>query len=402
MYLDNSATTQVSEEVFKEMEPYFTQEFGNPSTLYGIGRESKKALNLARQRVADAINAKPDEIIFTSGGSESDNLAIKGVAFKLQKKGKHIITTNIEHPAVKNTLGFLESLDFKVTYLPVNEKGLIEIEDLKEAITDETILITVMHANNEIGTIQPIEEIGKIAREKKIKFHVDAVQSFGKIEVDVEKLNIDLLSLSSHKINGPKGVGALYIKKGTRVVPLIHGGGQEKGIRGGTENVPGIVGFGKACELAVEKLDEHYKKQITLRDELIDKVLSTIPEAYVNGDLENRLPNLVNFRFKAIEGESLILLLDAKGYQASTGSACSSNTLEASPVLTALGLDPVDVHGSLRISLSPESDTFDVDAFVEVIAESVKRLRQMSPLWNQELDYDNIMCRKHEDDCRKC
>ena len=402
MYLDNSATTQVSEEVFEEMKPYFTEEFGNPSTLYGIGRESKKALELARKRVADAINAKPEEIIFTGGGSESDNLAIKGIAFKLAKKGKHIITTEIEHPAVKETLHFLESLDFKVTYLPVYENGIIKIDDLKEAITDETILITVMHANNEIGTLQPIEEIGKIAREKGIKFHTDAVQSFGKIDVDVEKLNVDLLSLSSHKVNGPKGVGALYIKKGTRVVPLIHGGGQERGIRAGTENVPGIVGFGKACELAVAKLEEHYEKLSSIRDELIEKVLTTIPEAYLNGDEENRLPNLVNFRFKAIEGESLILLLDAKGYQASTGSACSSNKLEASPVLTALGLDPVDVHGSLRISLSPESDTFDIDAFVDIISESVKRLRQMSPLWNQELDYDNIMCKKHSDTCKRC
>ena len=402
MYLDNSATTQVSEAVFEEMKPYFIEEFGNPSTLYGIGRESKKALELARQRVADAINAKPEEIIFTGGGSESDNLAVKGIAFKLAKKGKHIITTEIEHPAIKETLHFLESLDFKVTYLPVYENGIIKIEDLKEAITDETILITVMHANNEIGTLQPIEEIGKIAREKGIKFHTDAVQSFGKVDVDVEKLNVDLLSLSSHKINGPKGVGALYIKKGTRVVPLIHGGGQERGIRAGTENVPGIVGFGKACELAVAQLDEHYEKLSAIRDELIEKVLTEIPEAYLNGDKENKLPNLVNFRFKAIEGESLILLLDAKGYQASTGSACSSNKLEASPVLTALGLDPVDVHGSLRISLSPESDTFNIDEFVGIIAESVKRLRQMSPLWNQELDYDNIMCKKHSDTCKRC
>ena len=402
MYLDNSATTQVSKEVFEEMEPFFIEEFGNPSTLYKIGRESKIALNQARQRVADAINAKPEEIIFTSGGSESDNLAIKGIAFKLAKKGKHIITTNIEHPAVTRTLQFLESLDFKVTYLPVDENGIIKIEDLKEAITPETILITIMHGNNEIGTLQPIEEIGKIARENKIKFHTDAVQTFGKVDVDVEKLNVDLLSLSSHKINGPKGVGALYIKKGTRLVPLIHGGGQERGIRSGTENVPGIVGFGKACELASQNLDEHYEKLSSIRDELIDKVLSTIPEAYLNGDRENRLPNLVNFRFKAIEGESLILLLDAKGYQASTGSACSSNTLEASPVLTALGLDPVDVHGSLRISLAPESDSFDVDEFVNIIAESVYRLREMSPLWNQELDYDGVMCKKHGDDCRKC
>ena len=402
MYLDNSATTQVSEEVFEEMKPYFTEVFGNPSTLYGIGRESKKALNQARQRVADAINAKPEEIIFTGGGSESDNLAIKGIAFKLAKKGKHIITTEFEHPAVKETLYFLESLDFKVTYLPVYENGIIKIEDLKEAITPETILITVMHGNNEIGTVQPIEEIGKIAREKGIKFHTDAVQTFGKIPVDVEKLNVDLLSLSSHKINGPKGVGALYIKKGTRVTPLIHGGGQERGIRAGTENVPGIVGFGKACELASKQLDEHYEKLSSIRDELIDKVLSTIPESYLNGDKENRLPNLVNFRFKAIEGESLILLLDAKGYQASTGSACSSNKLEASPVLTALGLDPVDVHGSLRISLSPESDRFDVDEFVEVLSEAVSRLREMSPLWNHEVDYDGVMCKKHGNDCRMC
>lgn len=393
MYLDNSATTQVSKEVLDEMMPYFTEEFGNPSTLYGIGRESKKALELARQRVADSINAKKDEIIFTSGGSESDNLAIKGIAFKLAKKGKHIITSEIEHPAVKNTLGFLESLDFKVTYLPVYENGIIKIEDLEEAIT-ETILITIMHGNNEIGTIQPIGEIGRIAHEKGIKFHTDAVQTFGKIEVDVEKLNVDLLSLSSHKVNGPKGVGALYVKKGTRVVPLIHGGGQEKGIRSGTENVSGIVGFGKACELAVENLKEHYEKHIALRDELIEKVLSRIPDSYLNGDPEKRLPNIVNFRFKAIEGESLILLLDAKGYQASTGSACSSNTLEASPVLAALGLDPVDVHGSLRVSLSPESDDFNIDEFVEVIAGSVERLRQMSPLWNQELNYNKVVGRE--------
>lgn len=393
MYLDNSATTQVSKEVLDEMMPYFTEEFGNPSTLYGIGRESKKALELARQRVADSINAKKDEIIFTSGGSESDNLAIKGIAFKLAKKGKHIITSEIEHPAVKNTLGFLESLDFKVTYLPVYENGIIKIEDLEEAIT-ETILITIMHGNNEIGTIQPIGEIGRIAHEKGIKFHTDAVQTFGKIEVDIEKLNVDLLSLSSHKVNGPKGVGALYVKKGTRVVPLIHGGGQEKGIRSGTENVSGIVGFGKACELAVENLKEHYEKHIALRDELIEKVLSRIPDSYLNGDPEKRLPNIVNFRFKAIEGESLILLLDAKGYQASTGSACSSNTLEASPVLAALGLDPVDVHGSLRVSLSPESDDFNIDEFVEVIAGSVERLRQMSPLWNQELNYNKVVGRE--------
>ena len=401
MYLDNSATTKVSDEVLEEMLPYLKDEFGNPSTLYSIGRESKKALEEARQRVANAINAKKDEIFFTSGGSESDNLAIKGIAFKLQKKGKHIITSDIEHPAVKETLHFLESLDFKVTYLPVYENGIIKIEDLKEAITPETILITIMHGNNEIGTLQPIEEIGKIAHENGIVFHTDAVQTFGKVEIDVEKQNIDLLSVSSHKINGPKGVGAIYIKKGIRLIPLIHGGGQEKGIRSGTENVAGIVGFGKAAELACSQLDEHAQKLSKITNELTEKVLDTIPESYLNCDRIQRLPNVVNFRFTAIEGESLILLLDSKGYQASTGSACSSNTLEASPVLTALGLDPVNVHGSLRISLAPESDEFDVDEFVNILSEAVKRLREMSPLWNQELDYDGVMCKKH-DDCRRC
>lgn len=394
MYLDNSATTQVSKEVFDEMESYYIKDFGNPSTLYALGRESKKALELARKRVADSINAKPEEIIFTSGGSESDNLAIKGLAFKLAEKGKHIITSEIEHPAVSQTLEFLQSLDFEVTYLPVYEEGIIRIDDLKNAIREDTVLITIMHGNNEIGTIQPIEEIGKIARENNIKFHTDAVQTFGKIEVDVEKLNVDLLSLSSHKINGPKGVGALYIKKGTRLVPLIHGGGQERGIRSGTENVPGIVGFGKACELASQNLTQHYDKLVSIRDELIEKVLNNIPESYLNGDRQNRLPNIVNFRFKAIEGESLILLLDNKGYQTSTGSACSSKTLEASPVLTALGLDPVDVHGSLRISLALENDEFNIDEFVDVISTSVERLREMSPLWNQNLDYNKVVGRK--------
>lgn len=401
MYLDNSATTKISDEVFEEMLPYLKDEFGNPSTLYSIGRESKKALEEARQRIADSINAKKDEIIFTGGGSESDNLAIKGIAFKLQKKGKHIITSEIEHPAVKESLHFLESLDFKVTYLPVYENGIIKIEDLIEAITPETILITIMHGNNEIGSLQPIEEIGRIAHENGILFHTDAVQTFGKVKIDVEKQNIDLLSVSSHKINGPKGVGAIYIKKGVRLVPLIHGGGQERGIRAGTENVAGIVGFGKAAELATSKLDEHAEKLSKIRDEIVEKVLNTIPESYLNGDVNQRLPNLANIRFKAIEGESLILLLDAKGYQASTGSACSSNKLEASPVLTALGLDPVDVHGSLRISLAPESDEFDVDEFVDILSEAVARLREMSPLWNQELDYDGVMCKKH-DDCRRC
>lgn len=391
MYLDNSATTAVSKEVLDEMEPYFRQAYGNPSTLYSVGRDAKKGLEQARQRVADAINADPKEIIFTSGGSESDNLAIKGIALKLRGKGNHIITSEIEHPAVMETLHFLESLDFKVTYLPVYENGIVKVEDVEAAITPETILITIMHGNNEIGTIQPIAEIGKLARQKKILFHTDAVQTFGKIKVDVEELNVDLLSLSSHKVHGPKGVGALYIKKGVRITPLIHGGGQERGIRSGTENVAGIVGFGKACEIANKDLDKNYQRLIKTRDEIIDKVLDVVPESYLNGDRNERLPNVVNFRFSAIEGESLILLLDAKGYQTSTGSACSSKTLEASPVLKALNLDDVDVHGSLRISLGSQTQFDDVDGLVEAIKESVATLRKMSPLWNSNEKYEDMM-----------
>ena len=391
MYLDNSATTAVSEEVLNEMEPYFREAYGNPSTLYSVGREAKKGLDKARQRVADAINADPKEIIFTSGGSESDNLAIKGIALKLKGKGNHIITSEIEHPAVKETLHFLETLDFKVTYLPVYENGIVKVEDVKDAITPETILITIMHGNNEIGTLQPIAEIGKLARERKILFHTDAVQTFGKVKVDVEELNVDLLSLSSHKVHGPKGVGALYIKKGVRITPLIHGGGQERGIRSGTENVPGIVGFGKACEIANNNLEENYARLVKTRDEIIEKVLDAVPESYLNGDKNERLPNVINFRFSSIEGESLILLLDAKGYQASTGSACSSKTLEASPVLKALNLDDVDVHGSLRISLDSQTHFDDVDGLVEAIKESVATLRKMSPLWNSDEKYEEMM-----------
>lgn len=391
MYLDNSATTAVSEEVLNEMEPYFREAYGNPSTLYSVGREAKKGLDKARQRVADAINADPKEIIFTSGGSESDNLAIKGIALKLKGKGNHIITSEIEHPAVKETLHFLETLDFKVTYLPVYENGIVKVEDVKDAITPETILITIMHGNNEIGTLQPIAEIGKLARERKILFHTDAVQTFGKVKVDVEELNVDLLSLSSHKVHGPKGVGALYIKKGVRITPLIHGGGQERGIRSGTENVPGIVGFGKACEIANNNLEENYARLVKTRDEIIEKVLDAVPESYLNGDRNERLPNVINFRFSSIEGESLILLLDAKGYQASTGSACSSKTLEASPVLKALNLDDVDVHGSLRISLGSQTRFDDVDGLVESIKESVATLRKMSPLWNSDEKYEEMM-----------
>ncbi len=402
IYLDNSATTPLNEEVLKEMEPYFCEYFGNPSTLYSLGQKSKEALEKARKRVANAINAKPEEIIFTSGGSESDNLAIKGIAFKNQDKGKHIITSEIEHPAVKETLVFLESIGFEVTYLPVYGDGIIKIEDLKKAIRDDTILITVMHANNEIGTIQPIAEIGKIAKEKGIIFHTDAVQTFGKIPVDVEELCVDLLSISSHKIYGPKGVGALYIRKNTRLVPQIHGGGQERGLRSGTENIPGIVGFGKAAEMAGENQKKDYDYLIQIRDGIIDKVLEEIPASYLNGDKEKRLPNIINFRFSAIEGESLILLLDAKGINSSTGSACSSKNLKASPILKALGLEDVDVHGSLRLSLGLENSIEDVDVVVEAIRESVETLRKMSPLWNADKEYDEMMCKNNSNYCKRC
>ena len=402
IYLDNSATTPLNEEVLKEMEPYFCEYFGNPSTLYSLGQKSKEALEEARKRVADAINAKPEEIIFTSGGSESDNLAIKGIAFKNQEKGKHIITSEIEHPAVKETLVFLESIGFEVTYLPVYGDGIVKIVDLKKAIRDDTILITVMHANNEIGTIQPIAEIGKIAKEKGIIFHTDAVQTFGKIPVDVEELGVDLLSLSSHKIYGPKGVGALYIRKNTKLVPQIHGGGQERGLRSGTENIPGIVGFGKAAEMASENQKRDYDYLIQIRDGIIDKVLEEIPASYLNGDKEKRLPNIINFRFSAIEGESLILLLDAKGINSSTGSACSSKNLKASPILKALGLEDVDVHGSLRLSLGLENSIEDVDVVAEAIKESVETLRKMSPLWNADKEYDEMICKNNSNYCKRC
>lgn len=400
IYLDNSATTPVLEEVVEEMEPFYNRDFGNPSTLYKLGQISKKALEKARKQVADAINADPEEIIFTSGGTESDNLAIKGIAFRHQDKGKHIITSVIEHPAIEETVSFLETIGFEVTRLPVYEDGIVKVRDVEDAIRDDTILISIMHGNNEIGTIQPIAEIGKIAREKGIIFHTDAVQTFGKIPVDVEELGVDLLSLSSHKIYGPKGVGALYIRKKTKITPLMHGGGQERGLRSGTENMPGIVGFGKAAEIASNNLDENYKRLITIRDAIIDRVLEEIPESYLNGSRYERLPNIISFRFSAIEGESLILLLDAKGIDSSTGSACSSKKLQASPILQALGLPIVDIHGSLRLSLGIENSIDDVDEIVESIREVVERLRKMSPLWNSDKKYDEMMCRTH-DTCRR-
>ncbi|MDD5472700.1 MAG: cysteine desulfurase NifS [Candidatus Methanoperedens sp.] len=378
VYMDHSATTAVDPAVREAMLPYFSEKFGNPSSLYTIGRQARKAIEESRQKVADLIGAKKEEIIFTGSGTESDNLAIKGIAFKNRKKGDHIITSSIEHHAVLHTCKYLEGQGFKVTYLPVSREGIVNPADVEKALTPQTILITIMHANNEIGTIQPIEEIGKIAKEKNIPFHTDAVQTAGKLPINVEFLDVNLLSMSAHKIYGPKGVGALYIRKGTFVEPQLHGGGHERNLRSSTENVPGIVGFGKACELAKERLPEE-AKLAELRDRLIKGVLE-IKDSYLNGHPTKRLPNNANVRFSYIEGESMILNLDMKGVAASTGSACSSTSLEPSHVLMAIGLKPEEAHGSLRLTLGRENTKEDVDYVVSVLPKIVNKLRMISPL----------------------
>ncbi len=380
-YMDHSATSPVNPEVLKEMLPYFTESFGNASTLYALGREARTAMENARKQVASLIGAQPEEVYFTSGGTESDNIAIKGTASKLKNKGNHIITSDIEHPAVEETCKYLEKNGYQVTYLPVGEEGIVKVSDVETAITPETILITVMHANNEIGTIQPIKEIGALAREKGIYFHTDAVQSVGKIPVNVGDMNVDMLSISAHKLYGPKGIGALYIRKGVRIDPLLHGGGHERGMRPGTENIPGIVGLGKACQIAEDNLEKNMEYVSSLRDRLIQGVLGNIEQSYLNGHPTKRLPNNANFRFTGIEGESLVLQLDAKEINASTGSACSSKKLEPSHVLMAIGLKEVDAHGSLRISLGTENTPQDIDYTIDAIDEVVERLRSMSPLW---------------------
>ncbi len=378
IYMDHSATTAVDPAVAGAMLPYFSEKYGNPSSLYSIGREARRAIEEARLKVADLIGAKKEEIIFTGSGTESDNLAIKGTAYRNRKKGDHIITSSIEHHAVLHTCKYLETQGFRVTYLPVNREGMVNPADMEKAITPKTILVTIMHANNEIGSIQPIEEIGKITKEKNIPFHTDAVQTAGKIPVNVEALGVNLLSMSAHKIYGPKGVGALYIKKGTFVEPLLHGGGHERNIRSSTENVAGIVGFGKAAELAKQRLPQ--EQQVAgLRDRLIKGVLE-IKESYLNGHPTKRLPNNANFRFSYIEGESMILNLDMKGVAASTGSACSSTSLEPSHVLLAIGLRPEEAHGSLRLTLGHENTQEDVDYVVSVLPDIVNKLRMISPL----------------------
>ena len=381
-YMDYSATTYVKPEVLDAMMPFFTEKFGNPSSFYGISRETKMAVDNARAQVAKAINCDPNEVYFTGGGSEADNWAIKGIATAHMKKGNHIITTKIEHHAVLHTCEFLEKFGFEVTYLDVNEEGFIDLKQLESAITDKTILVSIMFANNEIGTIQPIKEIGAICREKKVLFHTDAVQAMGSVPVDVKEMNIDLLSLAGHKLYGPKGIGALYIRKGVRIDNLIHGGGQERGRRAGTENIPGVVGLGKAIELATENIEENRARLTVLRDKLIDGILERIPYARLNGPRgDKRLPGNSNISFEFIEGESILLSLDFEGICASSGSACTSGSLDPSHVLLAIGLPHEKAHGSLRTTLGAASTEEDVEKLLNELPPIIERLRNMSPLW---------------------
>lgn len=380
-YFDNAATTPVREEVLQEILPYFREYYGNASSIYSIAKESKKALEAARAKVAAAIGATPDEIYFTAGGSESDNMALRGVVNASKKEKKHIITTKIEHHAILHTAEFLETKGVDVTYLNVDECGKISLEELENAIRPETVLISVMFANNEIGTIQPIAEIGEIAKKHGVLFHTDAVQAVGHVPIDVEKLQVDLLSMSGHKLGAPKGIGAIYIRKGTRISPLIFGGAQEKKLRAGTENIAGIVGLGKAAELAVAEMEETTKKLIALRDKLIHGILESIPDSRLNGHPTDRLPGNCNISFSYIEGESLLLLLDALGIAASSGSACTSGSLDPSHVLMAIGLPHEIAHGSLRLTIDRENTEEQVDFILEKLPGLVQRLRDMSPVY---------------------
>ncbi|HOA97752.1 MAG TPA: cysteine desulfurase NifS [Acetivibrio saccincola] len=383
IYFDHAATTPVSSEVLEKMLPYLKGNFGNPSSIYFLGRESKKAIEEAREKVANAFGANPREIFFTGSGTEADNWAIKGVAYSNRNKGNHIITTSIEHHAVLHACRYLESDGFEVTYLPVDENGLVSPEDVLKEIKPGTILISVMFANNEIGTIQPIKEIGKIAKDRGIIFHTDAVQAVGSVPIDVNDLNVDLLSMSAHKLYGPKGVGALYIRKGVKISSFIHGGAQERGRRASTENVAGIVGLGEAIKIATENMEENNKKLMSLRDRTIEEVLEKIPYTRLNGDRYKRLPGNVNFSFEFIEGESLLLMLDMKGIAASSGSACTSGSLDPSHVLLAIGLPHEIAHGSLRITFGKDNTHEDIDALMDVLPEIVGRLREMSPLYEK-------------------
>jgi cysteine desulfurase len=381
IYLDHAATTYVKPEVFDAMKPYFCEHFGNASSIYSMGRESKKAVEEAREQVAKAIGAEAREIYFTGSGSEADNWVLKGIAAANKKKGNHIITSAIEHPAIMNSCKYLEGEGFEVTYLPVDGDGLVSLEQVKSAIKQNTILISIMFANNEIGTIQSIQEIGAIAKEKGVLFHTDAVQAVGNIPIDVVKMNIDLLSLSGHKFYGPKGIGALYIRKGVKISSFIHGGQQERGKRASTENIPAIIGLGKAIELATQNIDEYNKKLISLREKTIEGLMAKIPYIRLNGHRSNRLPGNVNISFQFIEGESLLLMLDMKGVCGSSGSACSSGSLDPSHVLMAIGLPHEIAHGSLRLTFGDENTQEDVDYILEEIPKIVSKLRDMSPLY---------------------
>ncbi len=378
VYLDYAGTTPVDKRVLQAMIPYFSKNFGNASSLHKFGQDAKNALEESREKISEVINADREEIVFSSGGTEADNLALKGIAFANKEKGKHIIVSSIEHHAILDTCKWLEKQGFDVSYLPVDKYGFINLENLESTICKDTILVSVMHANNEIGTIEPIEEIGKICHEHDAHFHTDAVQTFGKIPVNVKKMNIDLLTVSSHKIYGPKGVGALYIRKGVKIEPLIHGGGQESNLRSGTENVSGILGFGIASEIAKKEMKKDAKQQIKLRDYLIKNVLK-IEKSHLNGHPVKRLPNNTNFWFDFIEGESLITHLDFYGIAASTGSACSSKSLEPSHVLLAIGLKHEEAHGSLRLTLGKYTTKRDIDYTLKVLPKVVKRLREISP-----------------------
>lgn len=381
IYLDNAATTKTSPEVVEAMLPYFSEFYGNASTVYEFGGKSREAISSARETIAAAIGAKENEIYFTAGGSESDNWALKAAAEAYKDKGRHIITSKIEHHAILHTCQWLEQNGYEVTYLDVDEFGVVKLEELKKAIRPDTILISIMFANNEIGTIEPVAEIGKIAREHGVLFHTDAVQAFGQLPINVDQLNIDMLSSSGHKLNGPKGIGFLYIRKGIKIRSFLHGGAQERKRRAGTENVPGIVGFGKAVELALATMKERTDRERELRDYLMERVLKEIPFTRVNGDRSNRLPNNVNLCFQFVEGESLLIMLDMKGICGSSGSACTSGSLDPSHVLLAIGLPHEIAHGSLRLTLGSDTTKEDIDFTVDAIKEIVGQLREMSPLY---------------------
>lgn len=394
IYLDNAATTAVSEEVLNEMIPYFRQIYSNPSAVYSFAGEGKKAVDFARKQAAELIGAGTEEIYFTGGGTESDNWALKAAADAYGSKGKHIITSKIEHHAVLHTCKYLEQQGYEVTYLDVDEYGKISLKELEEAIRPDTILISIMTANNEIGTIEPIAQIGRLAHEKGVLFHTDAVQAYGHIPINVDEMNIDMLSASGHKFNGPKGIGIMYIRKGVKIRSFIHGGAQERNRRAGTSNVPGIVGFGKAAQIAGQTLEDRSKKEIYIRDYLIERVLTEIPYTRLNGHKTDRLPNNVNFCFRFVEGESVLILLDQLGICASSGSACTSGSLDPSHVLLAIGLPHEIAHGSLRLTLSEETALEDIDFVVDELKKIITRLRSMSPLYEDFLK--NNICKRQE------